>query len=147
MNTIWCHPFSALFFFTAKDLGWKKFLSRPQLARARPRVNKQLLRPSLACSSPQAACLGNGFRYLWNLFLDLLSALALWTFHRLPPLWMIHSLHASLESALGKCGAVPAFHRETQLLDFRLSLHTEEHGSLQQRERSWPSGPTRKAAG
>lgn len=133
MNTIWCHPFSALFFFTAKDLGWKKFLSRPQLAWARPGVNKQLLRPSLACSSLQAACLGNGSRYLWNLFLDRLSALALQTFHRLAPFWMIHSLHASLESALGKCGAVPAFHqqwRPGRLLDLRLSLHTENMGAF-----------------
>lgn len=47
MATIWCHPFSTLFFSTAKDLWWKKFLSRPQLAGAPQRVNKHLLKPSL----------------------------------------------------------------------------------------------------
>lgn len=79
------------------------------LAPAQQRVNKTSVEEPPLPSSPQAAWLRTRSLYLWNLFLDLFSPLALQTFHRLPPHGVIHSICVSLESALGKSRTGPVF--------------------------------------
>lgn len=166
MDTIWCHPFSTLFFFTTKDLWWKMFFSQPQLAPGPQWVSKHLLqtgwrRAFLKLFSP--SWLTEKLFYLWKSFPVLFLPLGSPGLSSALPVLSSSEWFTSctfIMSVLGKCREHSLFpHAVVSALGFRvivsetiISTCSRRSGRTQLLQAGGlllaPStGPTKKAAG